>query len=156
MLHPSEGHKPGKTGIYDMSVVMDTFRCPEACWSVLRERAFPASRVWWFRRGSLAAQFQVAARRLKVLHLGLSPRSLKHGGAWEDLIAGRRIAQDVKLRGGWVSDSSLKRYGKAGRALTELHRLRPDVIEYGRTVASSLDDIVLRGAVIPAPPPMQS
>eukprot|EP00959_Pyramimonas_sp_CCMP1952_P398718 8354837-Pyramimonas_sp.AAC.1 len=48
---------------------------------------------------------------------------LRHGGASDDLLARRRAAFDVRLRGGWASDDDFKWYAMQARFPTELLRV---------------------------------
>ncbi len=61
---------------------------------------------------------------------GLSAYSPRHGGASHDLLTGSRSLQEVKRRGRWASDESLKRYGKETKLIEVMARVPP------RTVAS--------------------
>ena len=73
--------------------------------------------------------------------LQLKPRyvlhSLRHGGAVCDYLGGRPL-KDIKLRGRWVSDKSLKTYLQAGRALLMDMSLPPPVRLFGLLSASPL------------------
>ena len=73
---------------------------------------------------------------------------LRHGGASEDLLQGRRKREEVKDRGGWSTESSLKRYGKQGKVQQTLHLLSPAHLDFC-TWATQAMPKVLRGKVAP-------
>eukprot|EP00973_Karenia_brevis_P065592 9120330-Karenia_brevis.AAC.1 len=77
--------------------------------------------------------------------------ALRHGGASEDLLTKTRSVADVKRRGLWRSDSSLRRYAKEARLLSELKKVPKPSLDYGRLVLQNLKAILL--GEIPAPPP---
>ena len=92
-----------------------------------------------------------------VVELQLQPLNpcryaLRHGGASEDILSRRRLLVDVKRRGRWVSDSSLRRYGKETRLLSELTKVHPDVLAYGDRILGLLPSLFLEAAPVPAPP----
>ena len=60
--------------------------------------------------------------------------SLRHGGASDDLLSKRRTLAEIKSRGRWTCDNSLKRYAKATRLQMELARLDDDVVRFGREI----------------------
>ena len=81
--------------------------------------------------------------------------ALRHGGASEDLLSRQRSISDVKARGGWTSDSSLRRYPKASRLLSELTKVHPDVLAYGVRILGLLPSLFLEAAPVPAPPRLE-
>eukprot|EP00973_Karenia_brevis_P006482 882223-Karenia_brevis.AAC.1 len=73
-----------------------------------------------------------ACRDLKLEALKPTLYSLRHGGASEDILRRRRSVQEVKRRGRWTSDASLKRYAKEARLLSEISKLHPSILAFGR------------------------
>ena len=59
---------------------------------------------------------------------------------------------EVKRRGRWADDRSLKRYGKETRLLHELGKIAPAVIEYGMAIEAQLLALLLGDVPIPPPP----
>ena len=55
----------------------------------------------------------------------LHPYQLRHGGATEDLTSKRRDHPQVKARGRWMTDQSVRRYTKIGRVQALLNKLSP-------------------------------
>ncbi len=91
------------------------------------------------------------------LELGLEVLSpclyrLRHGGASEDLLSRQKSISDVKARGRWASDSSLRRYSKATRLLSELTEVHPDVVAYGERIMGLLPRLFLEAPPVPPPP----
>ena len=68
------------------------------------------------------------------------PYALRHGGASTDVLLKRRDLQEVKSRGRWRTDSSVRRYNKHARILREVARLPDESRAYGEQIAQRLDD----------------
>ena len=93
-----------------------------------------------------------------VTALGLGPLkpvrySLRHGGASDDLLCRRRSLEEVKKRGQWRTDQSLRRYGKETKALAEMHKIPSNILEYGLSVSENLEDMFHRNLIAPPPSP---
>ena len=79
--------------------------------------------------------------------------SLRHGGASHDLLHQRRTVAEVKMRGRWHSDASVRRYGKLARAMKEANRLLPSTKKYGELVLAKLNKYLdADGRLCPRPP----
>ena len=57
---------------------------------------------------------------------------LRHGGAPDDILSGRRDRKTVKARGHWRTDSSLNRYGKPGAVHQLLNAMTPASRNFGK------------------------
>ena len=55
---------------------------------------------------------------------------LRHSGASADKVMLRRTLPEIKSRGRWRSDSSVRRYQKGGRSLERLAALSPKTREF--------------------------
>ncbi len=78
---------------------------------------------------------------MKILRLDrLRPHlySLRHGGASEDMLSGRRTAEQVQRRGRWAVASSMKRYAKEPKLLAELQHVSTDAFIFGQLAESNL------------------
>ena len=73
-------------------------------------------------------------------------------GASDDLLSGKRKRDEVTARGRWLSDVSVRRYGKAARAMKEAARLGPVATEYGDRVRSKLSRFLDGAERCPAAP----
>ena len=152
VLFPEEMGVASKTGLWDLTVPLDTFRFLGPSLLALRRRCRSLrDRVWSYPRGDLGVKMRAAAQELG---LGMaSPYQLRHGGASDDLVARRRTALEIQARGGWASPQSFLRYAKPGRILAEMGKLPPGLLDFGKAVDAALASIFLSGAPIPAPPP---
>jgi hypothetical protein len=50
--------------------------------------------------------------------------------------------EEVKQRGRWATDSSLRRYVKTARLQSELHKMHPAVIQFGKMVMLELPNLL--------------
>ena len=153
LLHPGELGRPGKTGLWDFTIVLDTyvFLVP-ALLGLKRRAASPTARLWSFPPASLGACMRDAACTLGLADFPVPAYGLRHGGASDDLLARRRPALEVQQRGGWASDKNFRRYAKQARIITELQRAGAPVIAYGQEMDAALAQIFLSAAPVPGPP----
>jgi len=130
--------RPGKTGVSDESVVVDW----EPLWSILAalQLASPGRRcLWTFTPDQMRSSFKEAFDELGLWSEDPSLYRLRHGGASHDLLLGRRSLAEVKERGRWLADASLRRYGKRTRMQDRMNALPPEVRIFGQEI---LDRIV--------------
>ena len=143
-LCPSEWLTPGKTGEFDETLLLDW---PELRWvtplmQMLRART-PGVPVWPFDAVELRRQFALAASAAQIEHLKPTPYGLRHGGASHDALTGRRPLSEIKKKGRWRSDQSVRRYEKAAVAMKQLSRLPHDTLKYAVAVESNLEALLL-------------
>ena len=152
-LFPSEWHTPGKTGEFDETLMLDW---PELHWVnpllVMLTQRLPGQSVWAFDAVTLRTQFAAMARAAHITHLHPTPYGLRHGGASHDALTARRALSEIKKKGRWRSDQSVRRYEKAAVAMKQLSRLPPEIVSYGMEIEKSLPDILLCRRD-PIPPP---
>ena len=67
---------------------------------------------------------------------------LRHSGASDDLLSCRRSLTEIKARGRWVTDSSLRRYAKATKLQQNLNQLDAAVIAFGNAIDAQLVSLV--------------
>jgi hypothetical protein len=134
LLSPIEDGIPGKTNIFDETVVMDSDPWLDPYLWALHGCRDPEERLWSHSYASFQALFMQAATILQLGALGLSVYSLRHGGASFDLLTRRRTLAEVKRRGRWAADSSVRRYGKEGRLHAETLKVPPAVLAFGQAV----------------------
>mgnify|MGYP003334289348 CR=1 FL=1 len=79
-------------------------------------------RRWW-EKAAKALQLE---RSLGIPHLYV----LRHSGASADMRQRRRSLDEIKRRGRWRADGSLRRYEKGGRAQERLSALSTPILEY--------------------------
>ena len=150
LLHPTEQGRPGKTGLWDASILLDNMPFLVPALLELRRRRL-GGRLWGYPLGSLGPLFAQACEALHLRPLRPCLYGLRHGGASEDMIQRHRTVPEIKLRGRWASDASLRRYMKVTRLLSELGKVPALVLAYGAQVSGHLAAI-LEGRV-PCPPP---
>ena len=84
-------------------------------------------RQLWGCPCEFAQLFRASAAELGAARLEAVPDSLRHTGASRDVIEERRPLCDVKRRGRWPADSSMKRYLKGGRTGEQFVKLAAGV-----------------------------
>ena len=96
-----------------------------------------------------------AAARLNLPDL-IGPATMyrfRHSGPSADFATARRSVAEIKHRGRWVSDSSLRRYQKGGRVNDLLGRCSMNVKTYANMCLKEVPEILLDRRVAPPPPP---
>ena len=73
--------------------------------------------------------------------LNLDLYALRHGGASHDFLMQTRSLVEIKKRGRWGSDLSVKRYQKASRALAELKKVPKATQALGHHVEQHLAEL---------------
>ena len=144
LFHPADAGTPGKTGETDESVVLDM---PEMQWLgrnllLLKDMQPKNSKLFDLSQEELSRDFFNGLRDLKVADLGLSPYSLRHSGASNDYLNKIRPLLDIKMRGRWKSDSSLKRYTKPAFLLKMEEKLPDPVVVFGKYMETNIADIL--------------
>ena len=82
---------------------------------------------------------------LSLLELRLHLYSLRREGASHDLLRRRRSAEQVFRRGRWAVTSSMKRYAKEAALLNEMHKVRPEIFQFGHTVEQNFQHLLEHG-----------
>ncbi len=156
MLHPQELLPTSKAQVFDESLLLDSFVYIGPCLGALANLGGALERLWTHAADTLREVFLAACPELNLEDLKPCFYGLRHGGASEDLLRRQRSISDVKARGRWASDSSLRRYSKATRLLSELTRVRPDVLAYGEQIQRLLPRLFLGNLPVPPPPLRQN
>ncbi len=73
---------------------------------------------------------------------------LRHSGASTDFALKHRTLAEIKLRGRWRGDQSLRRYEKGGRLAEQLNRL-PEKLQAHAVRCAKRVNSVLRGSESP-------
>ena len=87
-----------------------------------------------FTTEQLAEQFNISLAELGLGTFDLALYVVRHSGASADVLHKRRTPAEVKLRGRWLSDSSMERYVKATHVLALANKVPPRVMKYGGDV----------------------
>ena len=152
LLNPIEDRTPGKIGLLDEAILLDSEPWLHPFFVALTSRRDPEAFLWPVRGAELVEEFQLACLSLGLAHLKPCQYALRHGGASDDLLTCRREHLAVKRRGGWTTDASLKRYGKETRLLKEIGRIPPSVLAFGSLVSSHLPEVLRRTFPLPLVP----
>ena len=125
LVRPSEQETPTKTGLFDVSCLLDLPRQQFLVPLLLevKRRAGDSGLMFPFSHMEARVQFQAAAEAVNVGGLRPTLYSLRHGGASHDRATNSRSAHDVQGRGLWKSSTSVMRYEKHSRLARQLHAL---------------------------------
>ena len=85
--------------------------------------------------------FKAATAHLGLPHLCLY--QLRHGGASEELLEGRRSISEIMARGRWDTSSSLRRYAKPAQLQKLLGSLPPVKASYAQQSLLALSDLLI-------------
>ena len=151
IVNPSELHNPSKTGGYDAAVVIDREIWLGEFLHILRGRRSSATRLWPTSTPRVIQLFKEACSTLGLDVLEPCRYSLRHAAASHELLNGIRPLTEIKKRGDWRSDASVRRYAKDTLILRELERMPQATVVFGRQVADHLPMIFHRSKLIQPP-----
>ncbi|CAK0857511.1 unnamed protein product [Prorocentrum cordatum] len=145
LLAPEEEAIPTKTKEFDESILLDSpeLVCLYPRFSTLKKRSGRDKFSSLFKRVSEAAGLGQA---------NLHPCMMRHGGASDDALRQTRSLEEIKRRGRWAADTSVKRYEKHARVLKSLECLPKPVRDYGLAIESQLHLLLALQAKPPPPP----
>ena len=140
VLAPSTGGSddPSKTNISDESILLSPrvdYLLPALAALVASRKQMPF--LFDFTCTQLNASFKDMADRLKLGALEATLYGNRHGGASELRLLGTPL-KEIKARGRWRADSSLKRYEKATVAQQQVHKVPLGAQLYGNFVENQL------------------
>ena len=92
---------------------------------------------------TLGAVLALASRALKLKQI-VTPHQLRHGGPSFDYATGALTLADIKSRGRWEADKTVRRYKKSGRINEQLQALDPDVLEYCLRSRDHIADVLMK------------
>ena len=156
LLSPTCLARPSKSGEYEESVIFDSngFEWMSAAiFGALHRNRSPQEMLIPLETAVLLAQWKQAIERLKLDKLEIARYSMRHSGASWDLMERNRTVGDIKARGRWASDSSMKRYLKTAKASDMAHRMGKGVLEYGEQVRVNAQSLFQGLCPLLAPPP---
>ena len=108
--------------------------------------------LWHQTQAELASMVRDSAAALGMDHMQIVPYSFRHGGASRDLISGERDLFTIKKVLRHLSDTTVRRYEKAGTLALEARKIPLPTRQYGIIVANSLARTFLMPASCPRPP----
>lgn len=126
LVHPRLLNKPGKTGLLDEAVLIDDHTLDPLMEWLTAGRPL-TDRVRSSNIHDEVKEFASVARALGLTALRPCRYSLRHAGASHDFLSRRRSGDEIKRRGRWKADSSVRRYGKESLAMAELHNVPREV-----------------------------
>ncbi len=71
------------------------------------------------------------------------PYVLRHSGPSDDHLTGTRTLDEIKKRGRWAADSSVRRYTKGARTLSQMQTWPAAVKEYMRRAHQDIGNVLL-------------
>jgi hypothetical protein len=151
-LHPQDRGVASKVRDFDDGVVLDN---PHLKWlgrALLhhaRQRS-PLDPLFSFKLPVLRKKFEQICVQVGIADPSLY--RLRHGGASFDRSAGVRRLEEIKKRGRWSADVSVKRYEKAVRAQWIEAQLAPEWLAFAAASAPCLEAFVLRPSSLPRLP----
>ena len=138
-IAPYELLKPAKTGLMDESVTIDGMDWAHDLFEILVRNRARSEPLFRFSLPELGTSFQRAVQACGLHHSRPSLYALRHGGASEDYLRRRRTLEDIQRRGRWRSSTSVRRYTKEAKLLSELHKVDENLIQYGEYVEQQVN-----------------
>ena len=151
LLHPSIYDEVGKTGTQDDTIVMDG---KEYTWIgellCKIKQGNREEKVWPFTYPELCKRVRECSDLLGVPFV---PYQLRHSGASWDIARNYRTALAVQTRGGWRTTSSLVRYEKHDRMISEYEKIDETLRGWLEARHEDLREVLVHGKKVPPPPP---
>ena len=151
VLAPSETKSITKTGKSDESVQINGHKAEWISKGLLElcmgrpgdEQLFP------FLQEEYTTNFHKSLAMLSLGSYHFSPYSVRHARPSNDFLHHRRDLADIKNRGRWKSDSSVRRYTKATKLQQLAQEIDLRVTNYGNAVMANIDEIMAGRAELP-------
>ena len=141
-LHPEDRALPSKVGVFDDGIALDvpSLALLGPMLGRIMANRVKAQKIFPYTYVQAKDLFKLACERLHIADP--SPYRLRHGGASHDRITGKRQLVEVKKRGRWATDASVRRYEK-GTLLqkTELE-IRPNLLRRAALLGRDLSRLV--------------
>ena len=153
VLNPYEDGRASKTHEYDESLLLDCSLLPSLGRRLLKlaaaraKQAGPQALLFTVSQAQVAGDLRDACRRLRVpAELDVVMYMFRHAGASTDFALKLRPLAEIKLRGRWKGDASLRRYEKGGRLADQLQRLPPRLRTHAKRCADCVDNVLAGSA----------
>jgi hypothetical protein len=149
LLHPQELGQSSKTHEFDESLLLD--------WDIFGQLgpllrtmrlANPTTPMFQMDYRNYLEGFKACVETADLGGLQAHPYSLRHGGASHDTLVGARSLDQVKARGRWRAEASVRRYEKHARILREAERMGPRARDFGNAVEAKLAEVILGQAMV--------
>eukprot|EP00435_Cladocopium_sp_Y103_P031708 s3161_g8.t1 len=136
--------QPDKIGVYDNTVLLNS-KGREFIGKLLHQRVKSLKSaedlLFPFTAAKYKEAFTQSGEALGIP--GLHPYQTRHGGAAEDLNGGERDHAQVKARGRWMTDTSVRRYTKTGKIQQLMSKLSAAHLEYCRWSLQNVERVML-------------
>ena len=155
LLSPQETEIPGKTNIFDETVTIDREPWIANFIEILvkHRQGESMSSVWDHRHVDFVQAFKTALEYWKLQFLGATLYSLRHLGASWDFLHKARPLNEIKKRGRWATDQSLRRYAKEARLQKQTGKIPERLARFGLSVIANLPLLLQGGQNIVLPEP---
>ncbi|CAK0883484.1 unnamed protein product [Prorocentrum cordatum] len=153
LLAAEEEAIPTKTKEFDESILLDSpeLVCLYPRFSTLKKRS-GWDKVWSFDYRKFSSLFKRVSEAAGLGQANLHPCMMRRGGASDDALRQTRFLEEIKRRGRWAADTSVKRYEKHARVLKSLECLAKPVRDYGLAIERQLQLLPALQAKPPPPP----
>ena len=143
-----------KIGDQDVSIALDSLHLQWAnpLWKSLSE-GNAESPVFGFTYPQYYQVFKKAVTRLEKP--STVPYQVRHSGPSADFASGDRGLVEIKKRGQWLSDKSVRRYEKSGRLAFGQRFERAEISAYLHMAEKKLPEVLLFGKPTPPLPPLR-
>ena len=153
LVSPASLGVPGKTGHYDESVVLDIHTWLHPPLMMLVATRSRTDLLFSREPGWTRARFSEVCDRV-----GLGPwqpclYGFRHGGASHNLLMRHQSVAEVKKRGHWASDRSLRRYGKESLVMQKTNRIPRATLLYGLHIEAELVTVFHAAPSVASPAP---
>ncbi|CAE8620312.1 unnamed protein product [Polarella glacialis] len=139
IIAPFEDLQPSKTQTFDDTVIFDYPVWLGKEFQKLATGRNPQELLFDIK---VAESIELFREALRVLGLDGELYQLRHGGASTDWLEKRRTPGEIKARGRWQCDSSLRRYAKAGQVQKTLNKMKSLERGFCSTAFSNLEKIL--------------
>ena len=148
LLNPEQRGVQTKTHQFDDSVIFDS-KGREWIGDALKIAA-KATRsgepVFPFTAAKFNTLFRGAGAKIGLAQHDLVPYLLRHTGPSHDYLAKTRSLADIKRRGRWRSDASVRRYEKSSRVMAQLAKIDKKYLTFMKKAESLLAKVLCQGS----------
>ena len=146
-----ENLRTTKTGEQDDTIIFDSKVLPQLGLILGKVKAaVKGDKLWTFSYPELVEELRVVSK-LAGLPV-ITPYQMRHAGPSWDALHGNRTDDQIKRRGRWKTDKSVRRYQKAGRLVKAFAVVPPAFAAYHQRCVEVVEDVVLGKRQSPAPP----
>ena len=138
-----------KSGEYDDTVVFGDAASKRAGRALaadvlarLKKETRGTKHVFPFSIGLVEQTFSEAVKSCGLVALRCTPHCCRHGGPSADYATRHRTLSEIRRRGRWKSELSLRRYEKSGRLAKQVSKLSADQIRKAKLVAAQLHSLL--------------